>query len=81
MVAVLIVDVDVPGAASLKQKRSVMVPLTERLRSRFKVSVARLAGLDSYRWERLGVCVMGSDPKVLEDLLTAEQYKDSIGEE
>ncbi len=68
-IGVLIVDVEVPGATSLKEKRSAIVPITERLRVRFKVSVARLAGLDSRRWERLGICLLGSNAVVVERLL------------
>lgn len=66
---VLIVDVETPWAQSLKQKRAVLAPIVERMRRRFALSVARLDGLDSHNWERIGVCAIGNDRIVLERLL------------
>lgn len=66
---VLIVDVETPWARSLKQKRALIAPLVDRMRRRFEVSVARLDGLDSHRWERIGVTAIGNDRVVVERLL------------
>lgn len=66
---VLIVDVETPWARSLKQKRAIIAPLVDRMRRRFEVSVARLDGLDSHHWERIGVTAIGNDRVVVERLL------------
>ena len=45
---------EMPWVASLKEKRSLIKPVTEKLKVRFPVSVARLAGLDAHEWELIG---------------------------
>lgn len=60
-VGVLLVTLEFPGVRSLKEKRALVKPVTERLKVRFAVSVARLAGLDAHDWERIGVVTIGAD--------------------
>lgn len=79
-VGVLMFTVELPGVRSLKEKRSVIVPLLERVRSRFHLSVSRLAGADAHDWERLGAAALGSDHKVvLASLQAAEAFLLSSG--
>jgi uncharacterized protein YlxP (DUF503 family) len=73
---VLVLDLELPWVRSLKEKRSVIAPLVERLRRRFALSVARLDGLEAHRWERLGVVAIGSDRVVLERLL--DRVRDAV---
>lgn len=61
-VGVLLVDVDTGWVRSLKEKRSLIKPVTERLKARHPVSVARLDGLDEHAWERIGVVSISADP-------------------
>jgi len=68
-VGVLLVTVDTTGAGSLKGKRAMLLPVTERLKARFPVSVARLAGLESHDWERIGVSAISNDREWLERTL------------
>ena len=65
-VGVLILTIETPGARSLKEKRSQVLPVTERLKSRFPVSVARLDGLEAYDWERIGLSAISADRRWLE---------------
>lgn len=58
-----------PGVRSLKQKRGMIKPIVERLRTRFDVSVARLDGLERLDRETIGVSVLSSDPEVCRTLL------------
>jgi uncharacterized protein len=60
-VALLHVDLAMPWVRSLKEKRSVVTPLVERLRTRYPVAVARVAGLDDHDWERLAIATVASD--------------------
>lgn len=68
-VGVLTFTVQTPGARSLKAKRALVKPLVERLRARYPVSVARLAGLDRHDEETVGVATLGSDPEVCRRVL------------
>lgn len=54
---------------SLKEKRSLIKPVTEKLKVRFPVSVARLGGLDAHDWELVGATAISSDPVWLEGML------------
>jgi uncharacterized protein len=68
-VGVLLVTLELPGVRSLKEKRSLILPVTERLKARFPVSVARLDGLDAHAWERIGVSAISADRVWLERTL------------
>jgi len=63
-------DVELPWARSLKEKRSAILLVTEKLKSRFPVSIARLDGLDSHSWERIGVSAISNDRVWLEKVLS-----------
>ena len=68
-IAIYIAEVRCPWVRSLKEKRSLIKPVTEKLKLRFPVSVARLDGLNEHSWEQLGVTAISSDAIWLEDLL------------
>ncbi len=56
-------------ARSLKEKRALVKPALERLKSRFPVSAARLYGLDAWGYEVVGLSVLGNDPAWVEATL------------
>ncbi len=58
-----------PWAKSLKEKRSIITPITEKLKSRFPLSVARLAGLNCHDWEIIGAVAISSDANWLKNTL------------
>lgn len=60
---------EMPWVHSLKEKRSLVKPVVERLKTRFAVSAARLGGLNEHAWETIGVSVISSDRVGLETLL------------
>ncbi len=66
---VYLADLDMPWVGSLKEKRALVKPVTEKLKSRFPVSVARLEGLNEHAWERIGAVAISHDPVWLESLL------------
>ena len=68
-VGVLTVRFDTPFVRSLKEKRSLIKPITEGLKVRFPVSVARLDGLDAHDWERVGVAAIAADAEWLRGML------------
>lgn len=69
-VGVLLVELSLPWAGSLKEKRSQILPVTEKLKSRFPVSVARLDGLNEHGWELVGVSALSNDRVWLEGMLS-----------
>jgi uncharacterized protein YlxP (DUF503 family) len=68
-VGVLSVRFDTPFVRSLKEKRSLIKPVTEGLKVRFPLSVARLDGLDEHDWERIGAAAIAADPVWLRGML------------
>lgn len=58
-----------PWVKSLKEKRALVKPVIERLRSRFPVSAARLAGQDDHTWEVVGFSLVGYDGVWVETVL------------
>ena len=68
-IGVYIAELEMPWVRSLKEKRSLVRPVTEKLKLRYPVSVARLVGLNEHAWERIGAAAISHDPKWLEDVL------------
>jgi uncharacterized protein len=60
---------EMPWVHNLKEKRALIRPVTERLKARFPVSVARLEGLDAHDWEVIGAVSISHDAVWLEELL------------
>ncbi|MDZ7779382.1 MAG: DUF503 domain-containing protein [Gemmatimonadota bacterium] len=62
-------ELSLPGCSSLKQKRSVLRSLRDRLRSRFNVSVAE-TGLQDV-WDRglLTIALVATDGRMAESVL------------
>ena len=58
-----------PGSRSLKDKRKVVVSLCDRLRRRFRVSVAEIADLDLWDATTLGVACVAAREDVCRKLL------------
>jgi uncharacterized protein YlxP (DUF503 family) len=58
-----------PGCASLKEKRSVIRSLRDRLRTRLNVSVAETGLQDVHARARLSIAVVASDGRLAQSLL------------
>lgn len=59
IVGVLTVDLAIYDARTLKEKRSVILSLKDRLRGRFNVAVSEVAFGDSPKRCRLGIATVG----------------------
>ena len=71
----MIIDLHLPGCRSLKEKRSLLRPLLERLQRRFGVSVAELDHQDLWQRAGLGVSAVSGSASVLDRLLDdVERY-------
>ena len=69
VVGVLQVDVRVPNAQSLKDKRSVLKSLKDQVRGRFNVAVAELDCDEKWQRATLGISTLGDDRAQIERLL------------
>ena len=69
-ISLLTIELLVPWARSLKDKRSAVRGLKDRLRSRFNASVAEVAYEDKWQRTVIAVCILGSDKRQLESNMT-----------
>ena len=68
-VAVLRMDIHIPGARSRKDRRQVVRSLKERLRSRFSVGCAEVGNLDSWSRASLGVTTCANEKAELDRMV------------
>ncbi len=68
-VGVMRLTFHIPHARSLKEKRSVVRKIRERLRARFEVSIAEVDAQDLLQKAVFGVCVVSADHTVCDKVL------------
>ena len=64
-------ELHIPGAHSLKEKRSVLKSMKDRLHNQFNVSVAETAHHDVWQRAELTVCLVATDRRQAESVLSA----------
>lgn len=69
VVGAALVEIHVHGSSSLKEKRGVVRSITSRVRQRFNLSVAEVAGQGSWQRAVLGMTAVGSDGGVVRSVL------------
>lgn len=70
-VGLLTLELHLPDARSLKDKRQVLRSLKDRLRSQFNVAVAELEHQDLWQRSLVGVVTLSNDAHHLEESLQA----------
>ena len=65
-VVVMELRLDMPGVRSLKEKRSIVKSVLERVRNRFQVAVAEVDHQDHWQTAGLGFAAIGNDVAVLQ---------------
>mgnify|MGYP001599035511 CR=1 FL=1 len=65
-VGVATFELHIPHSGSLKEKRSVVRSLRDRLRAKFEISVAEVALNDLYQRARLALAMVSGDSTVIE---------------
>jgi uncharacterized protein YlxP (DUF503 family) len=74
-VGLLVLLLRIPGARTLKDKRSVVRGLLDQVAVRFRVSVAEVGFLDAPGRARVAVAMVGGEPsRVLERLETVARF-------
>jgi hypothetical protein len=67
LIAAAMIELGLPEAASLKDKRRVLRSLRDRVRARWNVSIAEVAEQDDRHRVCLGCVCVGSDPRYLRE--------------
>jgi uncharacterized protein YlxP (DUF503 family) len=70
-IGLLTLEIHIPDARSLKDKRQVIRSLKDRLRGRFNVAVAELEHQDLWQRSVVGIVSISSDDKHLEESMRA----------
>lgn len=68
-IGLLTLEIHIPDARSLKDKRQVLRSLKERLRARFNVAVAELDHQDTWQRSQVGIVSLSNDEAHLEQSL------------
>lgn len=61
----------IPGAASLKDRRRVVKSFKDRTRARFPVSIAEVGDLERYQVATLGVSIVSNDAARCSEVMSA----------
>ena len=69
-ISLLTIELMIPWAQSLKDKRSAVRGLKDRLRSRFNASVAEVGFQDKWQRATIVVCIVDSDRRQLESVMS-----------
>ncbi len=70
-IGLLTLEIHIPDARSLKDKRQVLRSLKDRLRGRFNVAVAELDHQDTWQRSQVGIVSLSNDEAHLEQSLQA----------
>ncbi len=70
-IGVLRLVLQIPGAASLKDRRRVVKSFKDRVKARFPVSIAEVGDLERYQVATLGVAVVSGDASRCDEVLAA----------
>src|ERR1700685_4077148 len=70
-IGLLSLEIHIPDARSLKDKRQVLRSLKDRLRAHFNVAIAELEHQDLWQRAKVGVVSISGDGKHLEESLAA----------
>jgi uncharacterized protein len=68
-VGVLTLEIQIPWAHSLKDKRAIVLKIRDRLRSRFNVAVAELDHQDLWQQATIGVAAISGSRPILDQVL------------
>jgi uncharacterized protein len=70
-IGLLTLEIHIPDARSLKDKRQVLRSLKDRLRGRFNVAVAELDYQDTWQRSQVGIVSLSNDSAHLQESLQA----------
>ena len=68
-VAVITVELQIPMAQSLKDKRSIIRSLSDKCKNKFNVAVAEVDNKDLWKNAKLGIATVTDDRRYLEKII------------
>ena len=81
IIGVLQIELHIPHAASLKNKRAVLKSIKDRLRNRFNVSVSEVDYCDKWQRSVLAIVTVSSDTAYVSGALDkVERFFDTVPE-
>ncbi|HOW36616.1 MAG TPA: DUF503 domain-containing protein [Candidatus Omnitrophota bacterium] len=69
-IGVLYVSLYMPLPQSLKEKRTILKSLKDRVRLKFNVSIAEIGGQDKWQVATLGIAMIGNDQRYVDSCLS-----------
>lgn len=60
------IEIHIPAAHSLKEKRFVLNSIKDRTRKKFNVSVSELEGIDTWQRSSIGMAMVSNSQKLIE---------------
>lgn len=70
LIGLLQMELHIPGAHSLKDKRQVLQSLIETMRRKFNVSVAEVGRQDAWQQAELGIACVANERRFLDEVLS-----------
>ncbi len=71
VIGVLTIDLYLPGAGSLKEKRMIIRGIKDRIGHKYNVSIAEVDFVDKWQRARLGIVQIGNDFRYVEKNMNA----------
>jgi len=71
IVGIAVLELHLPHARSLKEKRQVVRSLIDRMHERYRVSVAETAHHDLHQRVEIGIAAVGRSEREIDELLAA----------
>jgi uncharacterized protein YlxP (DUF503 family) len=68
-VGILVLDLELTGCHSLKEKRSRISPIIHRLQEQFNISISETAHLDAWQRTEISCALVANDRKFIEKSL------------
>ena len=70
VLGLMTIELDIPGAMSLKDKRSVLNRIKDRVRNKFNVSIAEVEANDVWNYAVIGVAIVSNQQKFANQVLS-----------
>jgi uncharacterized protein YlxP (DUF503 family) len=79
VVGCLTIELDIPGADSLKAKRAVLNRVKSRVRNRFNAAIAEVDGHEVWNYACLGIVTVSNEERFTNEMLSKiEDFVDTI---
>lgn len=70
IISAIVVKAIIIDSGSLKDKRSAVNSLKQRIKNKFNVSIAEVGGLDRYNYTELGIAGISTENRMLDEMLS-----------